>query len=335
MPQLIVFDMEWNMGYAPRTFRYQGAEQTLRGEIIQIGAARVEAGRITDTFTVLIRPKIFPKLHHHVAKVTGLTQKDLAAGVPLAEGLRRFMDWCGPDAALGEWGQDDVPVLKQNLVLAGLDESWPRTWYDLQRAFLSQRPRAEGESMTLESVVERLGLEKDEAFHDALADAVYTARVCLTIDLDKALAEYPGEERQLEELLCPPDKKRSGFTLWRGYVDGEAWLTSAEMRRAACPVCGAPLAPDPEDWWLRKGNNSLCSMGSCPAHGPVMIWLRRMRSDGLHHTFARATEPADEALTARWQKEKKAALARAKRRAEREAAEAAAAAAERVKNAGR
>ena len=331
MAQLIVFDMEWNMGYAPKTFRYQGAEQTLRGEIIQIGAAKVESGRIADTFTVTMRPKIFPKLHHHVAKVTGLTQKDLAAGVPVAEGLRRFMDWCGPDAALGEWGQDDVPVLKQNLVLAGLDETWPRTWYDLQRAFLSQRPRAEGESMTLESVVERLGIEKDEAFHDAPADAVYTAKVCSFIDLDKALAEYPGEEEQLRALTCPEGGRRRDFTLWRGYADGEVWLTDEEMRRAKCPACGAPLAPDEGDWWLRKGNNSRYSMGHCPAHGPVMIWLRRMRSDGLHHTFARATEPADEAQAARWQKEKWAAIARAKRRAEKEAAEAA----ERVKNAGR
>ena len=72
-------------------------------------------------------------------------------------------------------------------------------------------------------------------------------------------------------------------------------------------------------------------MGCCPAHGPVLIWLRRMRCDGLHHTFARATEPADEAQAARWEKDKKAAIARAKRRAEKEAAEAA----ERVKNAGR
>ena len=193
MAQLIVFDMEWNMGYAPRTFRYQGAEQTLRGEIIQIGAAKVEGGKITDTFTVTMRPQIFPKLHHHVAKVTGLTQKDLAAGVPVAEGLRRFMDWCGPDAALGEWGQDDVPVLKQNLVLTGLDETWPHTWYDLQRAFLSQRPRAEGESMTLESVVERLGIEKNEAFHDALADAV----------LGTVAAKVPGLPVEYTVLLLP------------------------------------------------------------------------------------------------------------------------------------
>ena len=38
---LIVFDLEWNMGNAPKTFNYHGAELTLRGEIIQIGAVRV------------------------------------------------------------------------------------------------------------------------------------------------------------------------------------------------------------------------------------------------------------------------------------------------------
>ena len=25
----------------------------------------------------------------------------------MKEGLARFMEWCGPDAALGEWGLDD------------------------------------------------------------------------------------------------------------------------------------------------------------------------------------------------------------------------------------
>lgn len=331
MAPLIVFDMEWNMGYAPKTFAYRGVEQTLRGEVIQIGAVKLENGRIADTFSVTMRPRIFPKLHHHVAKVTGLTQKDLAAGVPVAEGLRRFMAWCGPDAALGEWGLDDVPVLKQNLVLAGLDERWPARWYDLQRAFLSQRPRAEGESMTLESVVERLGIEKTGAFHDALADAAYTARVCGCIDLAAALAAYPSEEAQLAELLCPPGKNRSGFAMWPGRINGEDWLADAQLRQAACPVCGAPLALDEQDIWLRKGNNCMYSMGRCTAHGPAMIWLRRMRLDGLHFTFARAAEPADEAMAAKWAKEKKSALARAARKKEKEAAEAL----ERVRAAGR
>ena len=47
---LIVFDLEWNMGNAPKTFNYHGAELTLRGEIIQIGAVRVdENGDVLDS----------------------------------------------------------------------------------------------------------------------------------------------------------------------------------------------------------------------------------------------------------------------------------------------
>ena len=57
--------------------------------------------------------------------MTGLTQADLDKGEPIVQGLRRFMQWCGPDAEFAEWGLDDVPVLKQNLFLCNLDESKP------------------------------------------------------------------------------------------------------------------------------------------------------------------------------------------------------------------
>ena len=92
---------------------------------------------------------------------------------PVADGLAEFMRWAGPDAVFAEWGLDDVPVLKQNLFLCGLDERWPAKWYNLQRVFLQSHPRKEGEGMTLESVVDRMGIEKDQAFHNALVDALY------------------------------------------------------------------------------------------------------------------------------------------------------------------
>ena len=141
MPQrnLVIFDLEWNIGYHPHTFNYHGVEQTLRGEIIEIGAVKVdERGNVLDTFSIHLRPRIFRKLQHHIAKVTGLTQGDLDRGEPILQGLRRFMKWCGPDAEFAEWGLDDVPVLKQNLFLCNLDESRPTVWYNLQQIFLSQ-----------------------------------------------------------------------------------------------------------------------------------------------------------------------------------------------------
>lgn len=104
---LIVFDLEWNMGNAPKTFNYHGAELTLRGEIIQIGAVRVdENGDVLDTFEMTLRPRIFRKLHWRIAEVTGLSQGDLEAGVPIAEGLRRFQKWAPapmPNLPSGAW----------------------------------------------------------------------------------------------------------------------------------------------------------------------------------------------------------------------------------------
>ena len=86
---LIVFDLEWNIGYQPKTFLYHGTELTLRGEIIQIGAARInDRGDVLDTFEVNLKPHIFRKLQHHIAKVTGLSQGDLDAGLPMKEGLQ-------------------------------------------------------------------------------------------------------------------------------------------------------------------------------------------------------------------------------------------------------
>ena len=318
MSHLVIFDMEWNMGYRPRTFNYCGVEQVLRGEIIQIGAVKLEGKKIIDRFSVILRPTIFRKLHHHVAKVTGLTQKQVSQGLSIGDGLQRFREWCGEDAILGEWGHDDVPVLKQNLVLQGQDESWPARWVDLQKVYTLQHPLQEGEGLALKSVVERLGIENRDDFHDALADAFYTAEVMQTVDLEAGLNNYPSEQSQLHDLLFPENRQRYDFISWGGYADGGAWNVDPVIRTAVCPQCGCPLIPDSDDLWLSRGNNCMYSMGTCKKHGPTMVWLRRSCSDGLHYMFARATEKADEETVNKWTHDKKTVLERALRKQEKE-----------------
>lgn len=44
-----------------------------------------ENGDVLDTFEMTLRPRIFRKLHWRIAEVTGLSQGDLEAGVPIAE----------------------------------------------------------------------------------------------------------------------------------------------------------------------------------------------------------------------------------------------------------
>ena len=64
---LVVFDLEMNQGYKPFNFSYHGVEQTFRGEIIQIGAAKVdESFSVVDTFSITMKPQIFRKLQRNL-----------------------------------------------------------------------------------------------------------------------------------------------------------------------------------------------------------------------------------------------------------------------------
>ena len=316
---LIVFDLEWNIGYQPKTFLYHGTELTLRGEIIQIGAVRINArGDVLDTFEVNLRPRIFRKLQHHIAKVTGLSQGDLDAGLPMKEGLQKFLDWAGPDAELAEWGLDDVPVLKQNLFLAGLDENWPDRWYDLQRIFLQAYPRKEGEGLTLESVVDRLGIPKEEPFHNALDDALYTTKVCRKLPLAEGLATYPTEEELLKEALlgAEPNPGARDLRLVLNRMEHDDYRNVSELTEAACPKCSAPLTPD--EVWLKRGNTGYYTRCTCPYCGAWYLRFKLSRRDGLHWSFARCTEPATPEADAKWDKQKAALLERMKRKANKE-----------------
>ncbi len=331
MPQrnLVLFDLEWNIGYQPYTFNYHGVQQTFRGEIIEIGAVKIdEDANVLDTFSIHLRPRIFRKLQHHIAKVTGLTQADLDRGEPIVQGLRRFMQWCGPDAEFAEWGMDDVPVLKQNLFLCNLDESRPTVWYDLQQVFLREHPRKEGEGMTLESVVTRLDIPMDRPFHDALSDTLYTADVCRKLNLREGLAVYPTEDEALRQSLCPQPGDYRDFTVFRGYVEQYIWRTDPAISTAVCPVCGGALTPD--EIWLKKGSNSWYTLSRCPrcdggtgeAGKGVFQRYKLARRDGLHWSFARCTQIPDAESLARWNKQRAQQLERMRLRAEKQAEEA-------------
>lgn len=344
----IVFDLEWNMGYCPHVFSYQGAEIALRGEIIQIGAVRIDAqGGVLDSFHATLKPRIFRRLHHQITKVTGLTQQALQAGTPIRAGLEHFISWCGADAALFTWGPDDIGVLKQNLFLNALPVlDWPPAYFDLQRIYTTQRPRAEGEGMTLEAVTERLGIPLDGTFHDALSDARYTAAICTYLDLERGAAEYEDIDTLLLHALLPapantivqasanakeaagdPEMPKpptppipvadaadfSDFQRLGPTPNRDAW-DGAAFPAAVCPLCGVCLALDTDHVFLKKGNHGRNMLCTCPVHGAFLTHWKRMQQDGLHWHFARVVQRLSPEAATQWQKKKAVYLAALRRR---------------------
>ena len=277
MPRnLVLFDLEWNIGYQPYTFNYHGVQQTLRGEIVEIGAVKIdEDANVLDTFSIHLRPRIFRKLQHHIAKVTGLTQADLDKGEPIVQ----------------------------------------------------EHPRKEGEGMTLESVVTRMGIPMERPFHDALSDTLYTANVCRLLDLRAGLAAYPTEDEALRQSLCQTPGDYRDFTVFHGYVEQYAWRAEPKISQMPCPECGTTLQPD--EIWLKKGSNSwytLCQCPSCTGSGNaagqgVFQRYKLSRRDGLHWSFARCAQMPDAESLARWEKLRTAQLERMRAKAEKQAAE--------------
>ena len=109
----------------------------MRGEIIQLGAVRVLPDHtVGDEFQALVSPRYFKKMNRKIASLTGLHEARLREeGLPFPEAVARFRAWCGEDCAFLAWGFDDITVLRENLVLHGLDTAWADNWYNAQLIF--------------------------------------------------------------------------------------------------------------------------------------------------------------------------------------------------------
>ncbi|MEG1447152.1 MAG: 3'-5' exonuclease [Ruthenibacterium sp.] len=319
---LIAFDLEMNRYNAEYLFDYHGGEQSLRGEIVQIGAVKLELdGTVRDTFSLDLRPRIFRLLSPFVAKVTGLTQHQLNTGVPIREGLARFVEWCGADAVLLEWSMDDIPVLKQNLFVNGLDETWPTTFYDLQPIFCKQFPLGEGDKLNLEAVITRLGLPMNRSYHNALADALYTTDVCRVLDLAAGLAAYANESEQMRATMCfNPDNTYYGFAAFGPFYTRSTWDDAAQIPPPCCPLCGAALGSDIDRLWFPRGKNSRYTLQICPQDGTWLVREKSIQFDGLHWHFARVYERPDEKMRKKVAADYTRVLKRRQEAAEKEAA---------------
>ncbi len=271
--QYIVLDMEWNQPWPGSYAAKKPLPVKFRGEIIQIGAVRLTDRQIVgDEFQVLIKPKVYRKLNKKVSSLTGIKDAQLAQfGVPFPEAMVQFREWCGEDCVFLTWGFDDIGILKENMALHGLDDSWVNEWYNAQMIYNAQTDGATAQK-ALKTAMQMSGVEATRPAHDALGDAYHTAIVCSRLDLTRGIAEYG---RAVE-------KHENGFNgaelpgciarkVYHGFESRELALDTLGGTENLCPKCAAAMT---HDKWVSQQNKRYMTMSRCPEHGSFLIRVR-------------------------------------------------------------
>ena len=92
--QYIVMDLEWNQPTSYNSSAYKSVGEKLLFELIQIGAVKMnEKMEVVDSFTQMIRPVHYARLHPRIKRITHITQEELDEAPAFDEALRKFSDF--------------------------------------------------------------------------------------------------------------------------------------------------------------------------------------------------------------------------------------------------
>lgn len=295
----ISLDLEWNQAYAQKALAVQKRlESRLRGEVIQIGAVKLdEQLNIIGSYRIIVKPKFFKSIQRHVMRLTGITQTMLDHGTPLPEAIERFHRWCGEDFAFLTWGPDDIPMLEDNLRAHKIDGAWLHRTYDLQLIFSRQTEDGAKRQRSLEYAMEHFGIEQNLPAHDALNDAYFTALVAKRLDVAGGIASYDdgGDGDSLfARVVGDADAGE------RGFPAPDDALSHELMAAPVCPTCGKKMEAKNE--LLHSKGQRYSRLFSCREHGDMFVKMRLNRN--FNGTWrARCTIlPADEAGIADYEK---------------------------------
>ena len=202
----IVLDLELNQPFAFSPNDRVRVNPACPFEIIQIGAVKLNGGfEEVGRFDAYIKPKLYPRIHPYVEKITGIDRSRVKNGEPFPSAYEAFLQFAGAEeGAICTWGGDDVRAMIKNIQVHQLDpRRLPRHTLNVQvlaTKYLHQTP---GQSIGLKKAVELMGLPAEDAFHNALYDALYTARILQVLHQE----DIPAYISPVSELLAPRQKR--------------------------------------------------------------------------------------------------------------------------------
>lgn len=264
----IIFDLEWNQPYSHDIGFLRRAGMAVTGEIIQIGAVKLDDNlQLVDTFSIFVKPVFLKRMHRHVKNLTGITDSILKSGIPFSNAIQLFEKWCGPSPILFSWGADDLIVLNENIRLHNMKHKWDYQWFDGQRLYSFQK-NGTAEQIALGKAVEELGIPVDLEAHNALHDSVYTARILTRIPFKKLLQQY-GEISQIKSPVVVFPESLS-FFVYDHFADKIKALSETRVKTAFCPECQKPLTLSAME---RTTGDKYLALGQCEVHHEfAVLW---------------------------------------------------------------
>jgi DNA polymerase III epsilon subunit-like protein len=175
----IVLDLEFNQFF---DFKHKSLQNPIKNcpfEIIQIGAVKLDTNfNILEKQNFYIKSKIYKRIHPFVQKITKINSQLLKDKPEFKDVYPNFVNFVsGAENVFCVWGDCDITALLKNISYYNLDEKClPKNYINVQSLASSYLKQPSGLTIGLKNAIEKLDLHMDTEFHNALNDAVYTAK---------------------------------------------------------------------------------------------------------------------------------------------------------------
>lgn len=290
----IVFDLEWNQ--CP--YGKDRENPHLPFEIIEIGAVKLNSAKeVVDEYHQLIKPEVYHKMHFHTKEMIGLTMEDLEHGIPFAEAVRDFLNWCGSKPLFCTWGTLDLAELQRNLKFYHMVELLPGPiyYYDVQKLFSIAYEDME-DRKSLSHAVASLQIPEDGDFHQALMDARYTAKVLQKIPdpvirSNCSVDSYQNPKTREEEIhILYTDHEKY---ISREFGSKEEAMEDREVLSLRCCYCHKTTRKKIK--WFSNSTKIHIALGYCPKHGYMRGKIRMKKTeDHKFYVIKSITEISEE-----------------------------------------
>jgi len=152
-------------------FETTGLSPNMGDRAIEIGAVRIENGRVTDRFQELMNPG--RPISGFIEDYTGITNRMLYSAPPCGEVMRRFSDFIGDFNLVAHNASFDQRFLDAELEMV----SEERRGQFACSMLAARRLYQEAPNHKLGGLVEYMNIPADGVFHRALYDSEMTAKL--------------------------------------------------------------------------------------------------------------------------------------------------------------